>query len=104
MRSSGDFGNLMQLFKLVSQTNSKLFWITSCYRYSWKLLDYTNSISGYFAYVIEFGDIPADLLREAILKRHQLSGFSLKFLPPDHFVPKRNYQKMSEEEQQKFES
>ncbi len=100
LRSSGDFGNLMQLFKLVSQTNSKLFWITSCYRYSWKLLDYTNSISGYFAYVIEFGDIPSDLLREAILKRHQLSGFSLKFLPPDHFVPKRNYQKMSEEEQQ----
>jgi len=102
LRSSGDFGNLFLLFKLISQTNSKIFWVTSCYLYSWKLLDYTNDIANYFAYVIEFSPLTAEQLREAILKRHQVSGFSLVFQEPENFVSKRNYQKMDDEEKQLF--
>lgn len=102
LRNSGDYGNLMLLFKLVSQTNSRVFWITSCYLYSWKMLDYTNSISGYFAHVVEFKTMENDRLRDAILKRHQVSGFSLTFLEPDKFVPKRSYHKMDEDEKQEY--
>ncbi|WP_163709105.1 ATP-binding protein [Mangrovibacterium lignilyticum] len=100
LRSSGDFGNLFLLFKLISQTNNKIFWLTTCYQYSWALLNYTNGIAGYFAHVIEFSPMTAEQLREAILKRHQVSGFSLSFMEPENFTPKRNYQKMSDEEKQ----
>ena len=102
IRSSGNFGNLFHLFKLISQTNSKIFWLTSCYVYSWKLLDYTSDISNYFAYVIEFSPMNSEQLRDAILKRHQVSGFSLTYLEPENFVPKKNYQKMSDDDKQLF--
>lgn len=100
LRNSGDFGNLFLLFKLISQTNQRIFWVTSCYLYSWKLLNYTNSISSYFAHVVEFSPLSSAQIRELILKRHQLSGFSLHFAEPDNFSPKRNYQKMDDEEKQ----
>ena len=102
LRSSGDFGNLFRLFKLVSQTNSKIFWLTSCYIYSWKLLDYTSDISNYFAYVIEFSTMSSEQLRDAILKRHQVSGFSLTYLEPENFIVKKSYQKMSDDDKQQF--
>ena len=102
LRSSGDFGNLFRLFKLVSQTNSKVFWLTSCYIYSWKLLDYTSDISNYFAYVIEFSTMSSEQLRDAILKRHQVSGFSLTYLEPENFIVKKSYQKMSDDDKQQF--
>ncbi len=102
LRNSGDFGNLFLLFKLISQTNQRIFWLTSCYLYSWKLLNYTNSISSYFAHVIEFSTMSPEQMRDLILKRHQLSGFSLRFGEPDGFSPKRNYQKMDDEEKQAF--
>jgi len=102
LRSVGDFGNLQLLFKLVSQTNPKIFWVTSCYLYSWQMLDYTNQISGYFAHVVKLGSLTAIEVREAILKRHQLSGFSMVFTEPEGFSPKRNYLKMNEEERQVY--
>ncbi|MCW0483660.1 hypothetical protein [Gaoshiqia sediminis] len=102
IRKNGAFGNLRLLFKLMSQTNRKIFWLSSCFLYSWKLLDYTLDISGYFAYVVEFEKSSVDLLREAILKRHLVSGFNLTFLEPENFSPKRGYQKLSTEEKQKY--
>ncbi|RKD91499.1 ATP-binding protein [Mangrovibacterium diazotrophicum] len=102
IRSSGNFRNLHHLFKLISQTNGKVFWLTSCYIYSWKLLDFTNDIAGYFAYVIEFSPMNLEQLRDAILKRHQVSGFSLTYLEPENFAPKKTYQKMSDEDKQLF--
>ncbi|WP_320168365.1 hypothetical protein [Mangrovibacterium marinum] len=102
LRNSGDFGNLFLLFKLISQTNQQIFWVTSCYLYSWKLLNYTNSIAAYFAHIIEFSPFSSDQIRDLILKRHQLSGFSLRFLEPEGFSPKRNFLKMDDEQQQTF--
>ena len=102
LRSSGAFSNLFRLCQLISQTNRKVFWVTSCFLYSWRLLDYTNGIAGYFAYVINDSRFPSVVLREAIMKRHLLSGFSLKFLEPDGFSFKRSYRKMNDEEKQLF--
>lgn len=102
LRANGAYENLYRLFRLISQTNRKVFWVTSCFEYSWKLLDYTTDISGYFAHVVYFSPLTAANLREAIMKRHQVSGFSLQLLEPYNFNPKRNYQRLGNDEKQNF--
>ena len=100
IRKNGAFGNLFRLFRLMSQTNHHIFWVCSCFVYSWKLLDYTLNISGYFAYVVHFELMTDELVREAILKRHKVSGFKLHFLEPEHFIPRRGYHKLTDAEKQ----
>lgn len=102
LRTNGAYGNLYRLFRLVSQTNKKVFWLTSCFEYSWKLLNYTTGIAGYFGHVVEFSPLSAGELKDAILKRHQVSGFSIQFLEPEGFSPKRSYQKLDEEAKQVY--
>jgi len=96
IRKNGAFGNLFRLFRLMSQTNHHIFWVCSCFVYSWKLLDYTLNISGYFAHVVHFELMTDELVREAILKRHKVSGFKLHFLEPEHFIPRRGYYKLTD--------
>ena len=102
LRKNGAFGNLYLLFRLMSQTNRKIFWLCSSYLYSWKLLDFTLHIAGYFAHVVTFEKNQVDMLREAIMKRHRVSGYNLTFLEPENFSPKRSYARMNEEGKQNY--
>ncbi|MGQ8335968.1 hypothetical protein ACUNWD_05405 [Sunxiuqinia sp. A32] len=102
IRRNGAMGNPLLLFKLMSSTNKNVFWLCSCFVYGWKLLDYTLSISGYFAHVVDFEMMSQEMVRKAIMLRHRVSGFDLKFIESEHFSPKRGYQKLSEEEKQTY--
>lgn len=85
LRRIKGFENLYRLFHLISQSNSRVFWICTCLQYSWKYLENTHQISDYFAHVVELDNLSQDLLSEAILKRHRPSGFKMIFIPPDDY-------------------
>ena len=75
------FNVLQKTMQLISKTNNQIFWIVACHLYSYKYLEKSFNISEYFGYHIELEDLPAEDLIKIIEKRHNISGFRLKFLP-----------------------
>ncbi|MFA8437061.1 MAG: hypothetical protein ACEPOZ_21350 [Marinifilaceae bacterium] len=102
IRKRGGFDNLHLLFRLISETSNRIFWLCSCKIYAWQYLNYTQDIANYFAYVIKLDTMDKDKITDVIVKRHKPSGFKLNFLPPSNFKAKRNFLKLSEKEKQNF--
>ncbi len=102
LRKLHGFDNLAQFFRLISQTNSRIFWLSTCLLYTYKYLDYTLNMSDYFGYVVNLDSLNKDQLKEIIIKRHKFSGFKLNFLPPKDFHLKRTYRRMSEADKQTY--
>ncbi|WP_372754717.1 hypothetical protein [Labilibaculum sp.] len=102
LRKMHGFKNLMQFFRLISQTNSQIFWLSTCLLYTYKYLDYTLKMNTYYGYVVSLDRLDKDQLTEIIIKRHKFSGFKLNFIPPKDFHPKRSYRRMSESEKQAY--
>lgn len=102
LRKIHGFKNLSQFFRLISQANSKIFWLSTCLLYTFNYLDYTLKMSHYYGYVVSLDSLNKDQLTEIIIKRHKFSGFKLNFLPPKDFHPKRTYKRMSESEKQTY--
>jgi len=80
------FKYLMKTMKLISETNSQVFWIVSSHLYSWYYIDKSFNISDYFAYHIKLTDINSEDLRRIIKRRHNISGFKLIF----ESIPSKN--------------
>lgn len=88
---------------LISQTQSKVFWIVSIGSYSWSFLDRVISIDRYFHHLIFLSQLEEEQIREIILKRHRISGYGLEFLPDDSLANDRKYKKIHDfEAQQAF--
>ncbi|MFA9370753.1 MAG: hypothetical protein ACERIH_03505 [Labilibaculum antarcticum] len=102
LRKRHGFKNLSQFFRLISQTNSRIYWLSTCLLYTFKYLDYTLKMSDYFGYVVNLDSLNKEQLTEIIIKRHKFSGFKLNFLPPKDFYPKRSFKRMSEAEKQTY--
>lgn len=75
------FNVLQKTIQLISKTNSQIFWVVACHLYSYKYLVKSFNISEYFGYHIELEDLSAEDLVKIIERRHNISGFRLKFLP-----------------------
>ena len=75
------FNILQKTVHLISKTNSQVFWVVACHLYSYKYLEKSFNIPEYFGYHIELEDLSAEDLVKIIEKRHNISGFRLKFLP-----------------------
>lgn len=75
------FDYLLEILKHISDTNSRVFWLTTCHLYSWDYLDKTVGISDYFGYHVRLPDFTDEELTKTILRRHNISGYRLMFLP-----------------------
>lgn len=102
LRKSQAFENLHLFFYLISQTNSKIFWLSSCLHHTFNYLDYTQNMSQYFGHIIKLDALNKEQIIEIITKRHKFSGFKLNFIPPEDFSIKRSYKKLTESEKQDF--
>ena len=67
--------------KMISNTNHSVYWIVACHLYSYKYLEKSSNISDYFGYHIEMEALTSEELITIIEKRHNISGFRLKYLP-----------------------
>jgi hypothetical protein len=100
-RKMGGFDLLKQLFQLISQTNSKVYWLNTCLNYTYNYLEYSIGISNYYAYVAMLDKLSKEQVQETILNRHVFSGYNLNFIPPENFSEKRSFKKLSAKDQQK---
>ena len=81
VRKVGGFANLNILFRIMSETNSKVFWLTSCLQYSWNYLNRSINIGEYYSNIVKHDTLSGKQIVEIIHKRHKPSGFNLVYLP-----------------------
>ena len=98
LRTVGGFEAAERLLLFFTRTNNIVFWIVTCTLYSWKYLDKVLNVSKYFQRIIELGAIPNQEIENIILKRHRISGYTLRFEIPERFEKSRKFKKLSTDE------
>ena len=91
IRTIDGFNAIERLLLLISRTQQKVFWITTCAQYGFKFLDNVIKISKYFNKTTSPDIKSKDDIREIILKRHRLSGYNLAFEVPNDLVKSRKF-------------
>ncbi len=91
LRKYGGFEAIRKLLLLISETNHKVFWVTTISSHAWKLLNNLLTISNYFPYQIKTENLSEIELKEAILSRHQTSGFEIEYVPSETTRLKRQF-------------
>ena len=109
LRQINGFDAFRQFLSLITQTNFRVMWILSMDEYAWRYLVRAVPIDMLcFDYVINIQPMEKDDIREAILMRHNDSGYQLRYLMNDELrnklktqfknVTERQRQKALEEE------
>jgi hypothetical protein len=94
LRVIDGFQSIERFLLLVSQTDSQIYWITTCTLYSWQYLDKILGLSKYFQNVITLGDLPEEEVKTIILKRHRVSGFEIFYPELEGISQTRKYKKL----------
>lgn len=103
LRTIHGFGAIRLFAELISATNKRVFWITSCNLYGWQYLDKTMRFSDFFGYLIELQSLAEQEVVEVILRRHVASGYNLRFELPESVKSDKKLVKLSgETNQQKY--
>lgn len=101
-RKVGGFNVLHQLSALIAATKNNVFWIVTSAKYAFQYLDKSIQLSELFAYNIEMNQIDKETIKEALIKRHKISGYNLHFKkPPVEYLSKK-FLKSTEEVQQEI--
>lgn len=95
IRKMGGFNLLYSLFKLISETNSKVYWLNTCLFYTFKYFDYSIGINNYYAHIEMLDKLSNEQITESILNRHKFSGYKLHFIPPENYSEKRSFKKLT---------
>ncbi len=101
-RKIGGFTSFRSFFQIVSATNKNVFWIVGSNLYAWNYLERVININDYFSYIIKLQPFTDEQIIDIILKRHRVSGYNIKYEPSDEDLQSRNFQKLSDQEKQKY--
>ena len=103
IRSISGFEGIEELLYLISETNKEILWTVSCTRYGWLYLDKVLNISNYFTHAVESDNLSSDQIKELIIRRHNASGYDLKFLSDESSKKSRAYKKNLDDEEKSQE-
>lgn len=81
LREIGSFAGVRELQRLIAATCGTTLWIIACNQRAFQLLNRVLALADSFSHRIDAASVPEDVLRQAILVRHNLSGLRLRFLP-----------------------
>ncbi|MEE9431224.1 MAG: hypothetical protein V3V16_09300, partial [Melioribacteraceae bacterium] len=95
--------DVMKMFaQIISLTNNNVYWIATCNKYAWNYLSKVINIQDYFAFVIKFNKFTDKRINEIIMTRHNMSGYRLMFIPTQDDLEDKQFQKLTEQNQQEF--
>ena len=91
LRQVGYFGAIRALQQLIAATSRHTLWILVINQMAFRFLDAAVDLGHTFSHRIDAGAANGEMLRKAILIRHNLSGLRLKFPPlaPGHRLENR---------------
>lgn len=82
LRVMGGFDTARRLLELIEATSRSTMWILVASRVATPMLNAALSLNRIVAVQINAAAVKEETLRNAILQRHNLSGFRLRFAPP----------------------
>ncbi|HXF06188.1 MAG TPA: ATP-binding protein [Blastocatellia bacterium] len=82
LRQVGHYGAIRALQRVIAATSSTVLWVLSINETAFRFLDAAIRLGSSFSHRINVGTATRDELRQAILRRHNLSGLRLYFAPP----------------------
>lgn len=97
MRRIGGLEVIRSFLQLISATSGPVLWCLSMTESAWRYLDAVVEISEYFPYVIETRNMSSAELTNAVMARHDVSGYGLRFLPSDAPSVVRRLKKVTDE-------
>ena len=103
-REVGGFGAVETLVELMEGTAGRLAWAVSFELEAWLYLRTVTALEGPFGDVVRLGSLDRDELEEAVVSRHRLTGFDLRFVA-DETLPRRRRSRLegtSEAEEQRL--
>ncbi|HEX7050409.1 MAG TPA: ATP-binding protein [Longimicrobiales bacterium] len=97
LRTVGGFALLRELLALIAATNRQIFWVVTMEEHAWRYLHRVLAIQDHFTFEIDTTNLPPDLLQTAILQRHHVSGFAIRFEPDERLRGSRRYRRLTGE-------
>ncbi len=82
LRQVGCYGAIRALQRVIAATSPSTLWVLSINQMAFRFLDAAIQLGSSFSHRIHVGTATRDELRQAILRRHNLSGLRLHFAPP----------------------
>ncbi|WP_026775564.1 ATP-binding protein [Polaribacter sp. Hel_I_88] len=101
-RKVGGFNVLHQLSNLIASTKNSVFWIVTSAKYAFQYLDKSIQISELFAFNIQMLEMDKETMKDALIKRHKISGYNLHFEQPPVAYLSSKFLKSPEEVQQEI--
>ena len=102
LRVVNGFDCIKIVIELITRTNQNIFWLTTINQYSYQYLVRTLNIDDYFSYNITLKPLRSEQMTSLVLKRHRVSGFNINFRPHKQDRKNNRFNKMDEEQQQKY--
>jgi len=97
LKTPNGFELIEKLFLLLQQTQQSVFWLFSCSRYSWLVLDKVINISQYINCPIYLDKFYPEDLKNNILERHKISGHEIVFESNETEKKSRHFKKLKTE-------
>lgn len=94
IRNIHGFDALRAFWEILSASGDKLFWVVNCSRYSWAFITKMSGADQYFTHTIEVDMLDEDQVRNAILERHNATGYELEFEASESVKNSRAYKKL----------
>jgi hypothetical protein len=79
IRALGGFAVLEAFLEFVTVTQRRVFWVLTIDEYAWNYLDRAIGLAPHFTHEITTTNLPAAKLEEAVMARHEVSGYGLRF-------------------------
>ena len=99
IRNIHGFDALKAFWEIVSATGDKLFWVVNCSRYSWAFITKMSDADQYFNLTIEVDRLEDTQVCDAILERHNATGYDLEFKASEAVKNSRAYKKLLDDEE-----
>tara|TARA_R110002124_G_scaffold183735_1_gene351176 strand:- start:5993 stop:7192 length:1200 start_codon:yes stop_codon:yes gene_type:complete len=93
LRNINGFEALEALWLIMSETKSNVFWVATCSRYAWDFLNKVQGVETHFTHVLYTDNLNSDDIESIIMKRHEESGYKLKFEANESIRKSRAYKK-----------
>jgi len=96
------FEVLKEITEVISLTSNTIFWVMSCFSYSFDFLCKTIQLSEHFRYEIRMEELSESTMNNIIKERHMVSGFNLSFQPSFRDLKSKKYGNLAEVDAQKY--
>ncbi len=95
LRRIGGLDVLDDFLRFARSTRPTVFWLITMEKYAWRYLERTVRIHDGFARELDTTTLSRASMEEAILRRHHMSGYGLRFVPDPRLERTRSYRRLS---------